>query len=532
MASFEGVIVGAGHNSLTLGAYLAKAGVRIAVIERNPEIGGGCTTEEVTLPEFRHNLHSNFYIGIEDAPLHEDLELHRYGFRHIIPPVQNAAVFRDGTSVIIHRDIEKTCESFARFSKKDAETFRTLHDRYAVRMRGVINSILYSQPMPPDELRDRIRGEVGAEFLGYAGLSMNEAVDRHFEEERIRVLFKLYLHAITVENVPGTGLFFPLVVSNSTRISLPVGGSLTFPLALARIIKENGGKIIKGRTVERIVVEDGEARGVELDDGSALEATRFVASGIDAPRTIRMAGEEHFSEDVVGKIRNWKWGSHSLLTLHLALNEAPRYLSEGFDPDVSRAFNVFIGAENSGEIDGCMDEMKEGRFPSQPMGNGSCNTLFDPGYAPEGKHLAFWWPFAPYHLKDGEGGGPEDWDARKTEYAARVLDAWRQYAPNLTEKNVLATFLFTPLDISRRNLNMVQGSVRMGAYYPDQLGFNRPHPELSHHRTPVKGLFLCGSSNHGGGVNGAPGYNAANTIAQDLGLKRWWTPMPPPDWRG
>ncbi|MEE8109704.1 MAG: NAD(P)/FAD-dependent oxidoreductase [bacterium] len=529
MASFDGVIVGAGHNSLTVGAYLAKAGLRIAVVERNAEIGGGCTTEEVTLPGFRHNLHSNFYIGIEDAPIHRDLELDRFGFRHILPPVQHAAVFRDGTSVIIHRDPQKTYDSFARFSRKDAEAFRTLHDRYAVRMRGLVNSLLYSPPLPPEELRERIKGEEGAEFLGYARLSMNEAVDQHFEEERIRVLFKLYLHAITVEDIPGTGLFFPLVVSNSTRLSLPVGGSLNFPLALGRVIEDNGGALMRGKSVRRIVVQDGEARGVEVDDGTTIEAARFVASGIDAPQTIRLAGEEHFSKEVVEKLRNWKWGAHSLATLHLALNEAPRYCAEEFDPAVNEAYNIFIGAEDSGEIRDCLKDVEEGRFPAKPMGNGACNTLFDPSYAPEGKNLAFWWPFASYRLKDG---GPEEWDTRKEEYAGRILEAWRQYAPNLTEKNVLATYLFTPLDIARRNINMVEGSPRLGAYHPDQLGINRPHPDLSHFRTPVKGLYVCGSSNHGGGVNGAPGYNAAGVIAEDLGLKRWWTPIDPPRWQG
>ncbi|MFQ5914805.1 MAG: phytoene desaturase family protein [Nitrospinota bacterium] len=529
MSSYDGVIVGAGHNSLTLGAYLAKAGLRIAVVERNPEIGGGCTTEEATLPGFRHNLHSNFYIGIEDAPIHRDLELHRYGFQHVLPPVQHAAVFRDGTAVIIHRDPRKTFDSFARLSRKDAETFRILHDRYAVRMRGLINSLLYSPPLPPSELSERIKGEEGAEFLSYARLSMNEAVDQHFEEERIRVLFKLYLHAITVENIPGTGLFFPLVVSNSTRLSLPVGGSLNFSLALGRVIEAQGGALLRGKHVQRIVVKDGEARGVEVDDGSTIEAALFVASGVDAPQTIRLAGEEHFSPDVVQKLRDWKWGAHSLVTLHLALNEPPRYCAEGFDPAVNEAFNVFIGAEDSADIQETLQEVVEERFPSKPMGNGACNTLFDPGYAPKGKHLAFWWPFASYRLDDG---GPEGWDARKGEYTARLVEAWRKYAPNLSEKNVLATLLFTPLDVARRNLNMVQGSVRMGAYHPDQLGINRPHPELAHFRTPVKGLYLCGSSNHGGGVNAGPGYNAANVIADDLGLRRWWTPIAPPQWEG
>lgn len=527
MAAFDGVIVGAGHNSLTAGAYLSKAGLRIAVIERNPEIGGGCTTEEVTAPGFRHNLHSNFYIGIEDAPIHQDLELHRYGFEHILPAIQNAALFRDGTCVLIHRDLEKTCKSFARFSQKDAETFRELYDRYGVRMRRVINCLLYSLPLPPDELRERIGGEDGAEFLSYAGLSMGEAVDQHFEDERIRVLFKLYLHAITVEDLPGTGVFLPLVISNSTRISLPIGGSLNFAMALGRIIEEGGGSLIRGRTARRIIVKDGEARGVETDDGEVFEASRFVASGIDAPQTIRLAGEENFPDDVVEAMRKWKWGSHTLGTLHLALDEPPQYSAGKFDPDVNQAYNIFLGADTSEDIRKSMSEVEEGAFPTVINGNGACNTLFDPTYAPDGKHVAFWWPFVPYEFKEGGSGA---WDDRRSEFTGRILEAWREYAPNLTDDKVKGSYLFTPLDVERRNMNMVRGSVRVGAYHPDQLGYNRPHPKLSHFRTPVQRLFVCGSSNHGGGVNGGPGYNAANVIAGDLGIDRWWTPLDAPSW--
>jgi phytoene dehydrogenase-like protein len=109
---------------------------------------------------------------------------------------------------------------------------------------------------------------------------------------------------------------------------------------------------------------------------------------------------------------------------------------------------------------------------------------------------------------------------------------WREYASNLDAENVRAKYLFTPLDVERLNANMVRGAVRMGAYIPSQLGINRPHPLLAGYRTPVEGLYLCGSSNHGGGANGAPGYNAANVIAGDLKLDRCWTPIAQPEWHG
>ncbi len=117
----------------------------------------------------------------------------------------------------------------------------------------------------------------------------------------------------------------------------------------------------------------------------------------------------------------------------------------------------------------CFEQCRRGEFPDHPMGNGACNTLFDPTYAPAGKHVAFWWPFAPYALPDG----PEGWDRRRKEYTERLLDVWRGYAPNLGS-DVLAAHLYTPLDLERRIPNMVRGAVRMGAYVPSQLGINRP----------------------------------------------------------
>ena len=241
-----------------------------------------------------------------------------------------------------------------------------------------------------------------------------------------------------------------------------------------------------------------------------------------------MAGESHFPAPITDKLANWHWGDHSLVTLHLALNTPPRYASAKFDPDIERAFNVFFGFDDTEQVARCFDQCRRGEFPDVPMGNGACNSLFDPTYAPAGKHVAFWWPFAPYALP----GGPAEWDRRKDEYTARLLEVWRGYAPNLTASNVLATHLFTPLDIERRNSSMKNGAVRLGAYIPSQLGINRPHPLLAGNRTPIEGLYLCGSSNHGGGANGGPGYNAANAIAIDLKINRPWVPVAPPEWYG
>lgn len=528
MATYDGVVIGAGHNGLTLAAYLSRAGLKIAVLERNREIGGGASTQEPTLPGYRFNLHSNFFMGFRNSPLVRDLELHRYGFSFIEPPVQQAAAFRDGSCVVIHQDLDATCASLARFSRRDAETFRELHNLYAVKMRPLLGSLTYNAPLPIDQLKDRLSGPEAKEFLSHAEHDLFSVVRKHFEDDRIRTLFTSYMHVITTENQPGAGMVFPAIFSNVMGFTLPVGGAVSLPLALARIVEAGGGTVVLDAEVKDIRMAGGRATGVTLANGETIDGRHFVASAIDAPATMHMVGEELFPEDVRDKLNSWHWGNHSLVTLHLALRDRPLYKSRAFDPDIDRAFNIFFGMDDIAQVEQCFEDCAAQKFPDVLMGNGACNSHFDLTYAPAGGHSAFWWPFAPYAV-DGDA---ENWDRDKDAYAQRVLDVWREYADNLDDDNVRAKFLFTPLDVERLNVNMRQGAVRMGAYIPSQLGINRPHPLMSGTRTPVEGLYLCGSSTgNGGGINGAPGYIAANAIVDDLRLERPWTPVPAPEWR-
>jgi len=395
-------------------------------------------------------------------------------------------------------------------------------------MRPLLTSLTYNAPLPIDQLRDRLSGPQAKEFLSHAGHDLFSVVRKYFDDDRIRTLFTSYMHVITTENQPGAGIVFPAIFANTMSFTLPVGGAVALPLALARIVEAGGGVVMLDAEAQEIRTEGGRATGVRLASGETVEGRRFVASAIDAPTTMRMAGEELFPDDVREKLDGWHWGNHSLVTLHLALRDRPTYKAREFDPDIDRAFNIFFGMDDIGQVEQCFEHCAAGKFPDVLMGNGACNSQVEPSYAPAGGHSAFWWPFAPYAV-DGDA---QNWDRDKDMYTQRVLDVWREYADNLDDDNVRARFLFTPLDIERHNVNMHRAAVRMGAYIPSQLGINRPHPQLSGTRTPVEGLYLCGSSTgNGGGINGAPGYIAANAIVDDLGLERPWTPVPPPEWR-
>jgi phytoene dehydrogenase-like protein len=395
-------------------------------------------------------------------------------------------------------------------------------------MRPLLVSLLYNAPLPREQLLDRLSGPQAKELLSHAEHDLFSVVRKHFVDERIRTLFTSLMHVITTENVPGAGIVFPAIFSNIASLGLPVGGSVALVNALARVVEAGGGEVITGADVKEIVVRNGRATGVKLADGRSIDADRFVASAIDFPATVAMTGEDLFHDAVRAKAKSWHWGNHSLATLHLALNQPPAYRAADFDPDIGQAYNMFFGMNDIDDVASTFADCAAKKFPSVLHGNGACNSQFDPTYAPEGKHVAFWWPFAPYAVE----GGPDGWERHRADYTARLLDTWRQYASNLDGDNLIGSYLYTPRDIEALNCNMRQGAVRMGAYIPDQLGINRPHALMPGSRTPVEGLYLCGSSSgNGGGVNGAPGYIAANAICDDFKLSRAWTPVPAPEWR-
>jgi phytoene dehydrogenase-like protein len=517
----DGIVIGSGPNGLTCAAYLARAGLRLAVVERNEVAGGGCTTEEGTLPGFRHNLHSNFH-AIGAGPVTRDLELERYGLRYVYPEVQHAFVFRDDTALCLYADAARTVTSIRRFSARDAERYRELHETFGRRMLPFLRGLQFSPPLSDDELADRLDGPMGAEFEAYGRMSLYEAIDQNFEDDRVRTAFKLHVHASAYEDGPGLGRVFLRIVGRSGWSGLAIGGAAALTRALVSVIEAYGGRIVTGRTVRCIAFRGGRAVGVLLDNGSELAVDRFVASAIDPPQTVDLAGEEWFAPRVAAEVGGFRWADWSLATLHLALTEPPAYRAAAFEPDVNSASGVYLSAETSAALGRQFEAIRRGELPDRFAGNGACNTLFDPSQAPPGRHTAFWWPWAPYDL----GGDAQNWDRDREAVGKRIMSEWSEYAPNLGPKAVLGSYLYTPLDISRRCINMVRGSHHGGAYGGGQIDAGRPTRTLAGYRTPVDGLYLCGASSHpGGSIHGGPGYVAANVIASDLGVERWWSPV-------
>jgi phytoene dehydrogenase-like protein len=291
-------------------------------------------------------------------------------------------------------------------------------------------------------------------------------------------------------------------------------------MALARGLHESliraGGELILGADVDKIAVENGAAVGVHLRDGREMRS-RFVASTIDVKQTFtEMVELASLPEPYQEKVRNFKYTSWSLFGLHLALKEAPRHLGADFDPHVNEALKVNIGCESLEQLFALHHEVAKGEIPSHvSFGTGSI-TNFDPSQAPPGYHTAYGWHAMPY----APGGSPDNIEGVKEEFADRMLEKWREFAPNMTPDNILARHIWTANDYTRELPNMVDGDIFVGSFAGDQTMWNH-----FGYRTPIQGLYMGGSATHpGGAISGGGGYISARVIAEDMGANIWWKP--------
>ena len=519
------VVVGGGPNGLICGNYLARCGLEVAVVEAGPKLGGGLSTEEVTLPLFRHNLHAFFMRWTPNYKLWTDLELDATGLRMIMPAKQNALPTSDGRVLIAYRDTARTLDSFSAFDAEDAKRFVETLEEATRLSAAVMEPLRFSPPVPRDERDDILkRSADGRRFLALSESSALDLTKELFENEGIRalVLFMCALRGyLPVLDAPGTGYLVLQAVAGAVNCLISEGGSYEVTRALAGQLYAHGGRAMTTSRVVGIDVEDGRATGVVLDDGRRIVARRAVVSNVPAPLALLdLVGRAHLDRSLVDALEDYSWNGEALFGAHLALRAPPSF---GDADDGAEAVNLCLGYESSADVERDMQEVRAGRLPSAVALHASAPTRSDATQAPPGMHTAFGWAFVPLHP---EGRDSSYWteDVSRQRLDAMV-DTWIRYAPNVAEAE-LARAAHSPLDTFRAVPSMWQGDRHHGLYHPDNVDEHRPTDELSEYRTPIDRLYLCGASSHpGGSVNGLPGYNAAGIVAGDLGLDLWWAPV-------
>jgi phytoene dehydrogenase-like protein len=228
-------------------------------------------------------------------------------------------------------------------------------------------------------------------------------------------------------------------------------------------------------------------------------------------------GEAQLPQSLRERVKGFRYTGWGLFGAHYALREAPRYIAGRSNPLVDRAQKYHLGEETVEEIDAQHNAVVGGGFLERPQFGAGALSVLDPSQAPSGMHTAYAWQPVPPLIADG----PAPIDAVAAEHAARIIEVWREYAPNMTSDNVLATYTYTPYQYTQEFPNMVAGDIFMGAFSGSQVMENH-----FGYRSEIPGLYMAGSSVHpGGAISGGPGYIAAGVIARDLGIRRWWPTM-------
>ena len=523
---YDVIIIGTGPNGLEIGAYLSKAGQKVLLLEKRYEAGGGLATEQITLPDYFHNTHAIFHMMVDYAPVYQDFNLEeQYGVRHIVPELQWAMPLPDGKCICVYRDVEKTCASIAKFSQKDADAYRGMYHECDELMKAIVGPQTFVKPEPAPLMAARAEAsELGRKLTAFSEMTPDEFIKDTFENDHVRTLM-LYTccHWGLDYSQSGVGYLIPLYFNRMSNYRLTAGGSHRVSNALLKAIFENQGQIRTSAQIKRIIVENGTAKGVELDDGTQFMANKAVVSTIDIHQTfLKYVGEDKLDNDFVAMINAWQWEKWSLCDLHLALEEPPHFKAAESNPDVDKAFMYVLGYESSDELRHEWDMMDTGELPEKAGYIASFPSVHDPYQAPPGRASGLLTQMAPFELKDG---GSEKWLNYKfrEQIADYQLATLEKYAPNITKDKVLWWNITTPADIQNKFANMVRGSYKQGQYHPLQMGYLRPNQECSHNVTPIKNLFVGGAGVWPGGcVIWGPGYVCANTVAEECGIGKWW----------
>ena len=521
---FDGIILGAGHNSLVLQAYLGKAGLKTLCLERRVIAGGGLATEEYPdHPGFLHNIHSFYHRALNQMPWYKDLELQRHGATYLEPDFNVALLLHNGESLEWWTKFEKTVASFSNFSRKDAQTLRDWRERFLPIVEKILIPESQSPPFPVAERKSLLeKSAEGRLLLETSALSPLEFVLREFEHPTIQagLLFFNGLREVDLR-CKGFGHHIPALLASSGKAQICKGGSAKLASALVSAVVENGGKIKLQTEPKRILVQNGKATGVETTQGEVFHARHFVCSGLNPQQTFLDLMEEAFVPKAWREnARNFQYNVIApLFGLNLNLNAPPRYKAAENNPNLDKALMVILGLEHFEQYPDIVAHHKRGTIPPTVMW-GSCPTVFDPSQAPPGKHTAFMWEKLPYRLH----GDAKNWDKEKDGHGKKMLEVWTKYAPNL-DYEIIDWFTQSPLDTERTFPNMREGDLLIGSFTNGQIGYDRPFPGAGNYRGHLKGLYLCGSACHpGGNITGLPGYNCAQVISSDLSIATPWAP--------
>lgn len=525
MQKFDAVMIGGGHNGLVAACYLQRAGLNVAVVEKNDWVGGAATSRSHTPGVAYSNC--SYVCSLFRPEIMRDLELPKYGLQ-IIAYDGGAVLTREGGYLASYRDHNQHRREFARYSARDAEAY----ERYA---RDVTRQCRFIQPLlmrtAPDPFSFRPRdigellflakkiGEFSPEQLAltlrFWTMSISDFLDEYFETEVIKANLAISGIIGTALGPMSPGTAYVLLHHYMGEVDGSVGawgyargGMGAITQALAASFQASGGTILTGSEVEKVIVRNGRAVGVALASGTEVTGD-IVVSNADVKRTfLKLVDEKELPENFIHRVRQFKMRGSSG-KVNIALDGLPEFpaLPEG-SPCIRGDLHFTDTIER---MERAYDDWKAGRWSADPFLDAMIPTTLDPTMAEEGKH--FMSCFVQYCPPKVEG---RDWtDADRDAFAETVVSQIADYSPGFRDR-IIHMEVRTPRELEAE-VGLTEGNIFQGELTFDQLLFNRPVPGYAQYRSPIDGLYLCGSSTHpGGGVMGAPGRNAAAEILRDL----------------
>jgi phytoene dehydrogenase-like protein len=511
--SFDAVIVGAGHNGLVAANYLARAGLRVQVLESREVVGGACVTEEV-FPGYRASTCS-YVVGLLRREIIKDLELKRFGLELYQADVLNCNILPGGQHVFLWPELDATLRELDSLGRGEAEAFVEFGSRVE-RFASLIDPFVMG---PAPQLSEVVEAfeQAGEQelFNDFFTLSVSELLDRHgFSAPVLRGLLA-FLGIVSVyggPSTPGTAYVYGHhswgeFEGRPGQYGFARGGMSGISDALAAGAKHHGVEIRTEAPVRRVLVKGGRAKGVELVDGEEILAP-LVLSNADPQRTyLNLVDSSDLPADFVAKIGEMDMrGSEAHLLI--ALDGLPEFTGLPSGPGPQHRGLTLLGAEED-RYEASFDAQRKGELPDSLSLEFAIDSVRDDSLTPPGKHLMnVGLQQVPTTPKEGS------WDDLKSEFERRVIATLAEYAPGF-EQRIIDTRAITPLDLERE-YGLTGGNIFHGAMTLGQLFDSRPVPAFSSYRSPIEGLYLCGAGTHpGGGVMGANGHNAAKMVLRD-----------------
>jgi phytoene dehydrogenase-like protein len=525
--AYDVIVVGAGHNGLVTAAYLARAGLRVVVLERRDVIGGACVSEEIW-PGFKVST-ASYVNSLLRPEIIRDLDLRRFGFEMLPRNPSSFSPFPDGRYLLLGPDKDLTRREVAKFSPADADALPK-YEAMLERVADFIEPTLLMTPPDPWSLAPanlaklaklgwafrKLGRQDGAAAIEILTGAARPILDRWFESEQLKVTLATdaVIGAMAAPSMPGTAyVLFHHVMGETNGVrgvwGYVRGGMGGISNAIAGAARAAGAEIRTNAEVARIMVRGGRVEGVALADGTELRASR-VASGADAHVTFaRLIEPAALPEDFRQAVASLDYRSASL-KINVALSELPNFTA---------CPGIAAGPQHRGTIHICptldyieqaYDDAKYGRPAKNPILECTIPSVLDDTVAPKGKHvMSMFIQYFPYRLATGES-----METAKNAFADRCFDILTEYAPNF-RRAVIDRQVLAPVDIERR-YGLTGGNIMQGTMGLSSLFFMRPLAGYADYRTPIRGLYLCGAATHpGGGVMGASGYNAAREILRD-----------------